>query len=1008
MLHSEPKELVSLLCRRMLPKKFQGPYSLQGTVIMIDASEARYRRLFEGMRDGYVRTNLDGKIQEFNTAYLKMNGYSEEELLSMAYKDLTPEKWRSMEGEIMEKQTLANGYSELYEKEYRRKDGTLVPVELRTYLERDEDNKPVGYWAIIRDISNRMGSEEALRSSELMCRQLAEQLLQGIVLIQETGIVFVNQAFADITGISIEEAPDMDMEDIWEMIHPDDRSLLIRGFADMFGDQEMPPSTEFRVIRKDGGVRWIEGYVSTIDFDGEVTIQAVMHDTTEKRQAEQDLRKSEQKYHMLFDTSMDGIAFTSMDGAYLEVNRAFSDMIGYSQEELFSMDYLQVTPERWREREQEIHETQVMQRGYSDEYEKEYRRKDGTIIPAMVRTWLVRDENGKPAHAIATVRDITDRKRAEDELRESEETHRTLINSMQDLVLVYDEEDRHAQVYAGSEGMLYVSPEEFLTKRIVDVLPMHASKDYLEKVRKVRATGNADTIDYWLEIGDKTRWFSTILSRHEDGKSVVAVVRDITERKRAELEIRNLQRYNRGLIETSLDPLMTFDRKGIILDVNEATVRATGRSREELVGTPFANHFTDPEKAHRGAMTVFETGEVRNYELVMNAQDGRETIVDCNASIYKDQKGQIAGAFAAARDITERKKDEEEIEKSAVKYRNLAEESMQGIAIFQDGKYTYANPAFARIVGYTVDEMLGLSSEQVWELIHIDDRERMKKHFKALEAGLQFLPMTRFRYVGKDGTSRWVESFSRRIEHEGKPGVQILDIDITEQKRAEERLHAAAETALFHLDLMGHDIRNYLQAIIMAADILKHIDLSLEDQQVFDLIIESVQNSQTLISKICSTRDLLSAPFSDIRLKDALDESLRRVSESHDDVKIEVEYRVRNGVVKADKFLGNLLTNLLENAVLHNNSKIRHLWVVLSEVNEGFEISIADNGPGIPSSKKETLFDPERRFGGVGIHQALRITQKYGGRMNIHDRVYGDSSQGAEFRIWLPKFASSS
>ena len=112
--------------------------------------------------------------------------------------------------------------------------------------------------------------------------------------------------------------------------------------------------------------------------------------------------------------------------------------------------------------------------------------------------------------------------------------------------------------------------------------------------------------------------------------------------------------------------------------------------------------------------------------------------------------------------------------------------------------------------------------------------------------------------------------------------------------------------------------------------------------------------------------------------------------------------------MKADKFLGNLLTNLLENAVLHNNSKIRHLWVVLSEVNEGFEISIADNGPGIPSSKKETLFDPERRFGGVGIHQALRITQKYGGRMNIHDRVYGDSSQGAEFRIWLPKFASSS
>ena len=100
-------------------------------MIMIDASEARYRRLFEVMLDGYVRTDLDGKILEFNIAYLKMQGYSEEELLSMKYMDLTPEKWRSMEAEIMEKQTLANGHSELYEKEYRRKDGTLVPIELR-------------------------------------------------------------------------------------------------------------------------------------------------------------------------------------------------------------------------------------------------------------------------------------------------------------------------------------------------------------------------------------------------------------------------------------------------------------------------------------------------------------------------------------------------------------------------------------------------------------------------------------------------------------------------------------------------------------------------------------------------------------------------------------------------------------------------------------------------------------------------------------------------------------
>ena len=147
---------------------------------------------------------------------------------------------------------------------------------------------------------------------------------------------------------------------------------------------------------------------------------------------------------------------------------------------------------------------------------------------------------------------------------------------------------------------------------------------------------------------------------------------DRTERKQAEQEIQNLQRYNRGLIETSLDPLVTFDQKGIILDVNEATIRATGRSRKELIGTPFADYFTDPERAYKGAMLVFEIGEVRDYELVMEAKDGTETIVAYNASLYRDQAGRIMGAFAAARDITGLKRSEAEVRRE----RDRVKESM--------------------------------------------------------------------------------------------------------------------------------------------------------------------------------------------------------------------------------------------------------------------------------------------------------------------------------------------
>ena len=173
-------------------------------------------------------------------------------------------------------------------------------------------------------------------------------------------------------------------------------------------------------------------------------------------------------------------------------------------------------------------------------------------------------------------------------------------------------------------------------------------------------------------------------SLYKDQKGIVvgafAAARDITERRHAEDEIQNLQHYNRGLIEASLDPLVTFDYKGIILDVNEATVKATGRSRKELTGTQFADYFTDPARAHKGAMLVFEKGEVRDYELVMKGSKGAETIVSYNASLYKDQKGIVVGAFAAARDITELKRSQAEL----LRERDKVKESMRKLVEMQE------------------------------------------------------------------------------------------------------------------------------------------------------------------------------------------------------------------------------------------------------------------------------------------------------------------------------------
>ncbi len=205
-----------------------------------------------------------------------------------------------------------------------------------------------------------------------------------------------------------------------------------------------------------------------------------------------------------------------------------------------------------------------------------------------------------------------------------------------------------------------IPPENLPGKRIYDLPFDKADNKFLEAVHHVRETRSMVTIECSIKVQEQKKYYEARLLPLQ-GNKLIAIIRNITERKQTEKKIYDLQRYNRGLIETSLDPLVTFDQQGIIMDVNEATIRATGRSHEELTGTPFADYFTDPEKAYKGAMLVFETGEVRDYELVMKADNGKEIFVSYNASLYRDQAGLVIGAFAAARDITSLKRSEKEL-----------------------------------------------------------------------------------------------------------------------------------------------------------------------------------------------------------------------------------------------------------------------------------------------------------------------------------------------------------
>lgn len=249
-------------------------------------------------------------------------------------------------------------------------------------------------------------------------------------------------------------------------------------------------------------------------------------------------------------------------------------------------------------------------------------------------------------------------------------------------------------------------------------------------------------------------------------------------------------------------------------------------------------------------------------------------------------------------------------------------------------------------------------------------------------------------YLTKNNLSRLVPAIEREIE----------EADQRKKRRsAEEALRTAHNVALLYQDITGHDIRNYLQAILIASDLL-HVDETDSSKiSLIDHITTSVMECSELIRSVQTTASLLSTPLektsTDFTLKSCIDS----FKKDHERVAVEMNLEVKKAVVESDKFLCHLIMNVLSNAEKHNESDEKLIWVYLGESGSGFELTISDNGPGISDDHKKNLMNPERRAGGVGILQCIQIAKKYRGTFEIHDRVDGDSSQGAKFRLWLPR-----
>jgi PAS domain S-box-containing protein len=251
-------------------------------------SEIKYRNLYESMMDAYVRVDMVGRIREFNSTYQKMLGYSDEELKAKTYKDLTPKEWHEFESCIVE-QVLQRGYSDVFEKEYRKKDGTVFPVELRTFLLRDSLNEPGGMWAIVRDVTERKRTEMALRESEERLRTLFEESAMAIGMSREGKIISANKKYIEMFGYESEQ--ELHGQPIIDQWAPGSREEA--GARNRRRELGLPVRPEYDGVglRKDGSRFNMHVVMTQLNLRDGLTSIAFLTDTTERNRAEEELKR---------------------------------------------------------------------------------------------------------------------------------------------------------------------------------------------------------------------------------------------------------------------------------------------------------------------------------------------------------------------------------------------------------------------------------------------------------------------------------------------------------------------------------------------------------------------------------------------------------------------------------------------------------------------------------------------------------------------------------------------
>ncbi len=971
------------------------------------SSEHRYRQLFQQNLAAVYQTTLDGTIADCNPSFARLLGYeSVEQVLTKNASEFYFSQTDRQEflSRLQKKGSLTD-----FEYRLRRRDGKPVWILENVSLVETEGAEIPAIQGTSIDITERKRAEDLLRTSEAQLSNAMQIAQLGYWEYDVAKDLFTfNDHFYAIFRTSADRVGGYTMTSARYaelFVHPDDQWMVGQEIQKALEttDPRYSRQLEHRIIYADGqtGYITVRYFVERDDQGRTVKTYGANQDITGRKRAEEALREGEERYRTYVENAPDGIFITDSDARYIDANRAACRMTGYSRDELLDMSIMQLgssgaSPESFEE----------LKKNGRAHSEIVIRRKDGSLMYASLDAVALSD-----GRYMAFCSDITERKQAEEALRESQERYRTLFEKTANPILVIDDGGNYIDGNQAALDFLEWTRDELLSRNIRDTIPPGRERQTLDAHLSLWENGGVIETDYYVREAVKILELTITPARWRDRRVIFGVGKDITERRRAEENLK--EAYD--IINRS--PTVAFlwrnDEKWSVEFVSNNVKELFGYTTEEFIsGGVSYTSLVHPDDLARVA------GEVDDYSREEGREDfvhrpyrivtkgGEVKWIDDRTHIRRDEDGRITHYQGVVEDITERKAAEEALRESEKRIRTLADASFEAIMIHEDGTLLQANDQFFKMFGYGRDELLGRNVIPL--LIAPESVDLIRS--KIVSGSTEIYEVV---VIKKDGTTFPAEIQGRPVEYHARR-VRVASMrDLSGRKKMEAQLIQAERLAAVGTLAYGiaHEFNNIVAGILGNAEFGMGNDDRQEVEECFRVIMENCDRARSITNHLLAfaVRREVKKEASD--LADAMESVLGLMERElqKENIQVERDFHPVSEIFCDPGELSEVFLNMITNARDAMRPDGGTLTIGMNQTGGDLLITFADTGCGIPDEIKGRIFEPfvttkgplgqsEIPGTGLGLFLSIGVISGYHGKIEVQSR----KGKGSTFTLRIP------